>query len=475
MFSALLERCAQAVELLRSEENKVSKLRFLFTRTHIDNRNQPDEQLTEPYKSPFTPSPSNVIFRFNSTKPISASEQIAPKPQLPPRSREAVKALSINNETFTTKLRSREIVTQLSLDFKAAADSTVAAIPHEVNVPLPSRTANPMNPSTSAAAAAAAANSSHTSSNVSVRPMRRIETSNTRTQTDPFECEKCVARDKRVFVSKGTQAHPPQKNGCSQTDEDDYRSPLIESLSRLSAAQLVAIKDFIGIMVADRPQNTVDMCNLRERMMDIYNLSQRDSDAVRTAQRNRLDEPLPVVIPKRFRSTDRDFDNNSSHGRHSNSSANFSQTDRFDSEERQMHRRHDRQRSIEHQDHYDMDMVRQRQMLDDEEHQRRMEEEEEHERERQRRRIVEEQEYELRLLQEAMRLGQAQKPPFHPQNQSPQQQLPMNQQQQHEKLFGFANREDRPSFAARNARGAFRNFRGGASNNFPRGGRGRKF
>lgn len=423
-------------------------MRFLFTRTHFDARNQQniDPLLAKPRKSPLAPSPLNVAFKWNSDND-TPGDSLRPKQQFPAPLCEIVKALSIHNETLTSKMRSREIASQLSLDFMLTATTPIDS-GDNAKVPLPE-----------------------------VRPEVRqfvppvIRTRSTIAQTDPYECNECVVRDKRVFVNKNTQVSSSSNNNSTQTDEDDYRSPLIETLARLSDAQLVAIKDFIAIMQTVRPQNTLDMCNLRERMMDIYNLSQRDADAVRVAQRNRLDDPM-VVKQKRFRSCDsfgdsggssrdREFDN-SPHSRRSNGSGNFNQNECYaDPEERQLRLiNEERQRVLDQQE---IERVR---------YERHQAEEEAHELEKQRIRLLEDQEYQLRLQREEEENERRR-----------QLQILTAQQQQQEQVFGFSsrtNREDGPAFqptfrnANRNARGAFRNDRGGPRGG-PRGGRGRKF
>lgn len=423
-------------------------MRFLFTRTHFDARNQQniDPLLATARKSPLAPSPSNVAFKWNSDK--KTSDSLAPKQQFPPQLCEIVKALSIHNETLTSKIRSREIASQLSLDFMLSASTAIADSGDSAKVPF-----------------------------TAIRPEVGqiippvIRTCNASAQTDPYECNACAVRQKRIFVNKHTQVFSSPNNSSTQTDEDDYRSPLVEMLARLSDAQLVAIKDFAAIMQTVRPQNTLDMCNLRERMMDIYNLSQRDADAVRVAQRNRLDDPM-VINQKRFRSCesfgdsggssrDREFDN-SPHSRRSNGSVNFNQNDRYaDSEERQLRLiNEERQRVLEQQE---LERVR---------YERRQAEEEAHELEKQRIRLLEEQEYQMRLQREEEEKERRR-----------QQQNLTAQQQQQEQVFGFSSRTSRedgpalqPTFrnANRNARGAFRNDRGG-SRGSPRGGRGRKF
>lgn len=444
------------MKCIRAEENKVPKQRFLFTRTHIDVRNQQniDPLLATPRKSPLSQSPLNVEFNLNSPN-LTPTDTMGSKQQLPTHLRGIVKALSINHKTLTQKMRSREIVSQLSLDFMMNATTSAAADSSDsINVSLATKEPEVIQ---------------------IVAP--RIETCSTITQTEPYECGACVVRDKRVLVNKHTQIFSSQKVGSTQTDEDDYRSPLIEMLSRLTDAQLVAIKDFIAIMMT-RPQSGKDLYDLRERMMDIYNLSQRDAEAVRVAQRNRLDDPV-VINQKRFRSCDsfgdsgssrdREFDN-SPHGRRSNGSENFNQNERYaDSEERQLRlRNEERQRAQEQKEleriRYEEEIVRRRQA----------DEEAAHEREKQRIRVLEEQEYLMRNQREEEEAIERRR----------QQQLMNAQQQQQDQMFGFgnsrSNRDDGPPFqpkfhnANRNARGAFRNDRG-SSRGGSRGGRGRKF
>lgn len=358
-------------------------------------------------------------------------------------------------------MRSREIVSQLSLDFMATAavqaDSTQCfGVPSIAMEPDVAQMAAPAAPA--------------------------IQTCSTITQTDAYECGACKTREKRVFLNKSTQMFVSHKVGSTQTDEDDYRGPLVSMLGRLSDAQLVAIKDFIATMTTPRPQNITDLCSLRERLMDIYNLSQRDSDAVRVAQRNNLDDPV-VINQKRFRSCDsfgdsgssrdREFDN-SPHGRRSNGSDSFNQNERYaDADDRHLRLRNDERQRAQEQElermRYEEEMARRRQA----------EEEEAHEREKQRMRLLEEQEFQLRIQREEEELLERRRQQQLMGTQQQQQQV----QQQQEQIFGFGNRtgrDDGPSYqssfrnANRNARGAFRNDRGSLRGN-ARGGRGRKF
>lgn len=442
------------MKFIHAEENKVPKLRFLFTRTHIDAKNQQNANLllAKPRKSPLAQSLLNVEFNLNSAESTKI-DAIAPKQQFPMHLREIVKALGINNQTLTSKMRSREIASQLSLDFMMTATSATAEMSDSIRVPLPTKEPEIIQV---------------------IAPI--VETCSIITQTDPYECNACVVREKRVFLNKHTQVFSSHKSDSTQTDEDDYRSPLIEMLARLTDAQLVAIKDFIAIMMTTRPQNSMDICNLRERMMDIYNLSQRDADAVRVAQRNRLDDPI-VINPKRFRSCDsfgdsgssrdREFDN-SPHSRRSNGSANFNQNEHYaDPDDRQQRMLNEERRRIQEQQEHDL-------RYEQEVLRRRQAEDEAHEREKQRIRLLEEQEFQIRIQCEEQEQ----------QERLRQQELLAAQQLQQEQLFGFGsrtNRDDAPSLqptfrnANRNARGAFRNDRGGGSRGSSRGGRGRKF
>lgn len=121
-------------------------------------------------------------------------------------------------------------------------------------------------------------------------PLPTIETVSTASQTNELKCEKCTERSRRTMVSAHTQVFLKNCSIGTQTNEKDYREPIVELLSRMTAAQLVAIKDFANIIDEPRPCREMEYTRIRERLIDIYNLSQRDADTVRAAEENQMDE-----------------------------------------------------------------------------------------------------------------------------------------------------------------------------------------
>lgn len=109
------------------------------------------------------------------------------------------------------------------------------------------------------------------------------------TQTGDYKCPTCLIYDGKKYATVGTQKSVERKLSVrTQTDEEDYRHPLIQTLARMKAAQLIAMADFAKLIACDRPTTSNELYQLRERLMDIYNLGQRDADAVKEAERKRL-------------------------------------------------------------------------------------------------------------------------------------------------------------------------------------------
>lgn len=101
---------------------------------------------------------------------------------------------------------------------------------------------------------------------------------NAETQTSPMTCDTCVARSERVFINRGTQIYEKEKTAAAtQTDVDETPGSLAQLLSQLTSAQRQAIKDFATIVVQPAPQNPVEIYKVREQIMDVYNLSHRES------------------------------------------------------------------------------------------------------------------------------------------------------------------------------------------------------
>lgn len=63
----------------------------------------------------------------------------------------------------------------------------------------------------------------------------------------------------------------------TQTNEIDYREPLVGVISRLNPAQLTAMSDFARVLQFNPPQNERDALRMKERLSDIYNLAHREA------------------------------------------------------------------------------------------------------------------------------------------------------------------------------------------------------
>lgn len=271
-----MEKCRSALKLIRAEQNNVPKLKFLFTSTSLTTNTSIDD--VNLLQTPMAMTANNVHFHLSSTTP----EMVTPIRQLSSKTKELVKCLGMNSTTLYSKIRAKEVAAVLTNEL-VTTQSKINEIP-----------------STSTSL-------SSTISNAPIPPKRppkqykdacvevKINQSSISSQTDVYQCDSCLVRKQKLFVTKSTQIFQKKKmNSTTQTDEEDYREPVFELLSQLTAAQLIAVKDFTTIVMEPRPQNSVEMYKMRERMMDVYNLSQRDADAVRIAQQNRLDDPVSV-------------------------------------------------------------------------------------------------------------------------------------------------------------------------------------
>lgn len=378
--SALLEKCSAAIKAIRAEENKVPKSRFLFTRTTVGITNNEIENSSAIFNSPLH-SNLNPLFKFNAPDNVKKVE--APLKQLPPHTKEIVKALGIDSSFLFAKMRSKDVASKLCEDFQREEEKHKQhELDRNCNVDMPS---------------------------VVIEPKKVVELAHTEMQTEPYHCEKCTERKKIIMLNKHTQVFPRHGKGSigTQTDEEDYREPIVELLARMTAAQLVAIKDFANIITEPMAQSGVEIFKVRERMMDVYNLSQRDADAVRNAQQNRLDD-IQMVDQLRFRNdnfcdvgSSREFDHRSnspmrmpnggsaSRGVVSGNgfNSNFNQID-FNNE----------QRMIE--DRRNQHLAEERQRIIDEREMRRLQEELEQIEMVRLRRIREEQEFRIREEQE---------------------------------------------------------------------------
>lgn len=268
MFSALIDRCEQAIKLIRAKDNKVPVMKFQYNRTSLVVN---DKAANAVKKSPLQAhSTSNVLFPLNA--PPSANESMksqAGLKVLPRRLKEVAISLGINSSMLFDRMRTKELNAQITDQIKS---DQIKSDPVSREILVQTTT----------------------------EPLPTTETAETSTQTVEQKCEPCEDRNRRVMVSAHTQVFLKKSSIGVQTNEKDYREPIVELLSKMTAAQLVAIKDFATLIEEPRPQNSVEIFKVRERLMDMYNLSQRDSDAVRTAEEARLDD-VQYVDQLRFR------------------------------------------------------------------------------------------------------------------------------------------------------------------------------
>lgn len=214
--TAVVERCKQAIKNLRSVENKVPRLKFVYTKT--DQIDEP--QIYSPLQARLNPS-----FRLNALKEQAQAKCDGLK-SLPLRTQIIAQALGASSSYVFAKLRAKEIADLVSIE-----------IDDEVN---------------------------------------KIETVEAECQTVPLECDDCVVRGKRTFLNKGIQAHGSKTESIeTQTDEEEFIQPLARLMSRLSSVQLAAVQDFAGVILRPRPHSSSDMSKLREQLFDAYKLAYR--------------------------------------------------------------------------------------------------------------------------------------------------------------------------------------------------------
>lgn len=225
-MSAVTSRCTDAIKQLRAEENKVPKLKFVFTRTNCLK-----ESDVHSFESPLQTTKLNVKFRLNAPNVNSKTFDAAIK-SLPPRTKLITQLLGLNSTYLFAKIRAKDIAEQVSIE-----------IADEVKKNL----------------------------------MLDAES-----QTSPMPCDECTARSNRVMINRGTQIYEKERiTTATQTDDNGSLGALAQLLSQLTSAQRQAIKEFATIIVQPTPQNSREMFNVREQMMDVYNLSHRDSGPYR--------------------------------------------------------------------------------------------------------------------------------------------------------------------------------------------------
>lgn len=204
-------RVTNAIKLLRAEENRVPRLKFIFTRT--SSCCSEDNQILSPLESRLNPT-----FKLNNLK--SQTEQIIRNDgmrALPDQTKQITNSLGLNSAYLFTKLRAKEIA-------------------NEIDVALNTKT-----------------------------------TVDIEVQTLPFVCDTCERRNRREFINRGTQVFEARKDEIGiQTDVEEYRDPLAKMMARLSSTQLKAVRDFASLMLLPEPQSPAEMAKLRDDVLDVY-------------------------------------------------------------------------------------------------------------------------------------------------------------------------------------------------------------
>lgn len=252
MFSELIGRCKEAIKLIRAKDNRVPIMKFLYNRTSLVSN---DLIANVVNKSPLhAHSTLNPSFKLNAAPNVN--QKNAGLKVLPKRIKDVAQSLGINGPFLFNKIRTKELNAQITDQIRSTLENDSNEILIQTNtVPMPT-----------------------------------IETANMHTQTAELKCERCTERNKCKMVNAQSQTYIRNISIGVQTNEKDYREPIVELLSRLTAAQLVSIKDFATIIDEPRPRDHDEMFKMRERLMDIYSLSQRDADTVRAAEDNRMDD-----------------------------------------------------------------------------------------------------------------------------------------------------------------------------------------
>lgn len=241
-------------------------MKFLYNRTSLVVA-KANEQNVILNKSPLqTHSTSNVAFNLNAPTNMPLANINGLK-MLPKRVRDVAQALGIKSSFLFEKMRTKELKAQIKSGMESDASSSGEIL-------IQTKTA----------------------------PTSVIETINAGTQTNDIKCVRCTERDKRTMVNAHTQSNVKSFSIGVQTNEKDYREPIVELLSKMTAAQLVAIKDFANIIDEPHARSELDYSRIRERLIDIYNLSQRDADTVRATEEHQLEE-MPYM-DRRFRGVD---------------------------------------------------------------------------------------------------------------------------------------------------------------------------
>lgn len=244
-----IQRCKQAIRILNALENRVPKSSFVFTPTSTKADKTVKPTTTD---SPLS-NAKNVSFQL--TSPAAVVARPMEYSVLPTRSTAVLRALGFGCNQLVEALRMKTLVTKVI------------------------ETSQPKQ--------------SYSTKTTTI-------TKNVYVQTMEIECEVCAERKNIVCLNQSVQTESPKSVSIKvQTNTENYSEPVFNTLKSMTSAQLVAMTDFAHIVCDPRPSNSEEMFKLREQLMDVYNLSQRDDEAVRLAERQRLNSVRSLLSTHR--------------------------------------------------------------------------------------------------------------------------------------------------------------------------------
>lgn len=124
------------------------------------------------------------------------------------------------------------------------------------------------------------------------------------TQTETIACNECLIRKLRSHKDKAVMAKPLTAGIGIQTGMEN-ELPIMSIITTLNTYQQVALNDFAEVMKEPPPTDPNDIYRLRERLMDILNLSRRSVSQVEDprprsnayAQRAPAQNMMPMPMP----------------------------------------------------------------------------------------------------------------------------------------------------------------------------------
>lgn len=322
------------------------KVQFVYTRTTFDQRlaGHANGQKATINSAPIR-SPKNATFQFSDGTCREPSSTIGPRlGRLSARLRNTTLLLGFNSDALAAATRMKSQTHQVMRSINASTGGAQNA-----------------RPARKAAASFATSSVQHTTTTTTAEdlwsahavqqrlpplsivpspvpapvlmppivpaPIVVVQTRSVHVQTaEPPPCAECTAREAIQYQTRDTQTvetktasvrtqtmvtgdAATETNGgggsgsgaitVPSTIASTVAQPLQKSLSSMSAGQLVAMTDFARIICDPWPANSVEMFKLREQLMDVYNLSQRDDEQVAKAERDKLNSVRNLLAGKK--------------------------------------------------------------------------------------------------------------------------------------------------------------------------------